>query len=187
MQKKAFVSISYKNKDRLSSEIHTISEALKQYAIEPVVFACKYSFTATQEKKMMEKAIKEIQMCDFLIAEVSDKVIGVGIEIGYAYGLGKPIIYLRKHNAEYSTTVGGLTSKQVIYTTVEDLRNQLIETLQNIAFSQTKKPYVGVAVVVKKDNKVLLGKRKNSHGAGSWNLANPLRNVPYVRPRKKLA
>ncbi|MBU3941748.1 MAG: NUDIX domain-containing protein [Nanoarchaeota archaeon] len=31
-----------------------------------------------------------------------------------------------------------------------------------------KKPKVGVGVIVIKDNKVLLGKRKNSHGEGSW-------------------
>ena len=31
-----------------------------------------------------------------------------------------------------------------------------------------KRPFVGVAVIVTKDNKVLLGKRKNSHGSGTW-------------------
>jgi 8-oxo-dGTP diphosphatase len=30
------------------------------------------------------------------------------------------------------------------------------------------KPKVGVGVAVIKDNKILLGKRKNAHGAGSW-------------------
>ena len=31
-----------------------------------------------------------------------------------------------------------------------------------------KRPHIGVGVIVFKDNKVLLGKRKNSHGAGGW-------------------
>ncbi|MFO7559722.1 MAG: NUDIX hydrolase [Desulfobacterales bacterium] len=31
-----------------------------------------------------------------------------------------------------------------------------------------KRPYVGVAAIVVRDQKVLLGKRKNSHGSGSW-------------------
>ncbi len=31
-----------------------------------------------------------------------------------------------------------------------------------------KRPFVGVAVIVIKDQKVLLGKRKNSHGSGTW-------------------
>ncbi|MFO8083615.1 MAG: NUDIX hydrolase [Desulfobacterales bacterium] len=32
------------------------------------------------------------------------------------------------------------------------------------------RPLVGVAVIVKKDDKVLLGKRKSSHGSGTWAL-----------------
>ena len=31
-----------------------------------------------------------------------------------------------------------------------------------------KRPLVGVAVIVIKDNRVLLGKRKNAHGSGTW-------------------
>ena len=31
-----------------------------------------------------------------------------------------------------------------------------------------KRPLVGIAVIVIKDNRVLLGKRKNSHGSGTW-------------------
>ena len=31
-----------------------------------------------------------------------------------------------------------------------------------------KRPWVGVGVIVIKGNKVLLGKRKNAHGEGSW-------------------
>ncbi len=32
-------------------------------------------------------------------------------------------------------------------------------------------PMVGVGVFIIKDGKILLGKRKNSHGAGEWSLA----------------
>lgn len=31
-----------------------------------------------------------------------------------------------------------------------------------------QRPLVGVGVLIRKDNKFLLGKRKNSHGSGSW-------------------
>lgn len=37
--------------------------------------------------------------------------------------------------------------------------------------SDKPKPRVGVGVVVIKDRKVLLGKRKNAHGAGEWSFA----------------
>jgi 8-oxo-dGTP diphosphatase len=32
----------------------------------------------------------------------------------------------------------------------------------------TKRPLIGVAVIVIKDDRVLLGKRKNSHGSDTW-------------------
>lgn len=32
----------------------------------------------------------------------------------------------------------------------------------------SKRPKVGIGVAIIKDNKILLGKRKNSHGNGSW-------------------
>ena len=34
----------------------------------------------------------------------------------------------------------------------------------------TKKPKIGIGVIIIKDNKVLFGKRKNSHGDGTWSL-----------------
>ena len=33
-----------------------------------------------------------------------------------------------------------------------------------------QKPKVGLGVCIVKDNKVLLGKRKGSHGAGTWSF-----------------
>jgi len=33
-----------------------------------------------------------------------------------------------------------------------------------------KRPAIGVAVIVVKENKILLGKRLNSHGSGTWAL-----------------
>lgn len=34
--------------------------------------------------------------------------------------------------------------------------------------NEEKRPYIGVAVIVVRDERVLLGKRKNAHGAGTW-------------------
>ena len=36
--------------------------------------------------------------------------------------------------------------------------------------SEEKKPRVGIGVFVLKDGKFLLGKRKSSHGEGSWSF-----------------
>jgi 8-oxo-dGTP diphosphatase len=33
---------------------------------------------------------------------------------------------------------------------------------------EIQRPKVGIAIIIERDNKVLLGKRKGSHGSGSW-------------------
>ena len=35
---------------------------------------------------------------------------------------------------------------------------------------ETNRPKVGVGVIIRKEGRVLLGKRKNSHGSGTWSL-----------------
>jgi 8-oxo-dGTP diphosphatase len=40
--------------------------------------------------------------------------------------------------------------------------------MADVMRSNRKRPYIGVAVIVIRQGRVLLGKRKNSHGAGTW-------------------
>jgi len=77
---------------------------------------------------MMETAFLEIDKSDFLIAELTTKSIGVGIEIGYAFATGKPIVYLRRKDSEYSTTASGSSTYNIEY----ENENDLIELMDNV-------------------------------------------------------
>ncbi len=44
----------------------------------------------------------------------------------------------------------------------------MISLIDSSATLKVKKPQIGVACVVQKEGKVLLGKRKGAHGVGSW-------------------
>jgi len=123
--KKAFISVSFKKKNDLSQELTIISELLKKHKIKPFIFVNNYVFVKNKEKEMMKKATKAIANSDILIAELTDKAIGVGIEIGYAYALKKKIIYLRKERTEYSRTTGGVASEQITYNNMNDLKSKL--------------------------------------------------------------
>ncbi len=50
-----------------------------------------------------------IQACDAMIAEVSTPSHGVGYEIAYAIGLGKPILCLYRQGARVSKMITGNT------------------------------------------------------------------------------
>ena len=121
----AYIAISYTKRKSLRSELNAICEALKEFSIRSFVFVDNYSFGASEEKHMMKLAFEEIDKADLLIAEVSEKAIGIGIEAGYAKGKNKPIIYLRKINAEHSTTVGGTADHTIIYKDPADLKQKL--------------------------------------------------------------
>ena len=80
----------------------------------------------------MEKAFEEIDKSDLLIAELTTKAIGVGIEIGYAFARQKPIVYLRRKDAEYSTTASGCSSYFVAYKDEFDLKKSMKEIISQL-------------------------------------------------------
>ena len=126
---KAYISVSFKNRKLLSSEIDTIIKVLTENSIDALVFVDKYRFQLSQEREMMQKAMEEIDNCDILIAETSEKGIGIGVEVGYAKGKGKTVIYLRQKDTEHSTTVAGSSDFQIIYSDSNDLRMQLLQII----------------------------------------------------------
>lgn len=129
---RAFISVSYDKWPTLYNELRAISNTLKQFNIEPHIFLDKYQFDKAEEKEMMLRAMKDIDESDLLIAEVSGKAIGIGIEAGYARGKGKLLIYMRNSTAEHSTTVSGISDFQVIYKNPTDLSTQLGEIIKSI-------------------------------------------------------
>ena len=80
----------------------------------------------------MQQAMNDIEQCEMLIAETSDKAIGIGVEAGYAKAKGKPVIYIRSSAADYSTTVSGISDFQIVYTDVADLKQQFREVMARI-------------------------------------------------------
>ncbi len=130
--KKAYFAISYNNRKLFYKEIKSLKTLFNKNNIELLIFVDKYNFKANEESIMMETAFKEIDNSDFLIAELSTKSIGVGIEIGYAFAKKIPIIYLRKKHAEYSTTASGSSTYNVDYKNEIDLYKSMEKILSQL-------------------------------------------------------
>jgi 2'-deoxynucleoside 5'-phosphate N-hydrolase len=129
---KAYISISYSKRSLLDKELNAIKTALTKKDIDPFVFVDHYRFDLTQERLMMKRAMEDIDACDLLIAETSDKGIGIGIEVGYAKAKGKPVIYVRNQSADHSTTVSGISDYQILYADAADLQRQLTEVIGQV-------------------------------------------------------
>lgn len=128
----AFLSLSFSHRHEFTAEIATIRELLIEFGYTLTVFVEKYNFAPNQASEMMQTACAEIETADLLIAEVTYKEIGVGVEVGYAAALRKPIIYIRRTEAEPSTTVGGLATYTIPYQNPVDLRTQLLPILRQL-------------------------------------------------------
>jgi nucleoside 2-deoxyribosyltransferase len=129
---KAYISISYENRQILNDELITIASCLNSYKIESHIFVDKYKFSKDQECVMMKQAFADIDSSDILIAETSAKAIGVGIEAGYAKAKNKIVIYLRNNIAEHSTTLSGLSDYRIIYNDAKDLKIKLDQVLNKL-------------------------------------------------------
>lgn len=116
----------------MKEELKSITNVLLCFRINPFVFVDNFSFTNDQEKEMMKETRESIDDCDLLIAEVSDKAIGVGVEVGYAKAKGKPVIYLRNKNAEHSTTVSGISDFIILYEDIFDMERKLQDALTRL-------------------------------------------------------
>lgn len=126
--KRAYLAFSFSNRDKLNTEIAYLVKRAKLIGVEVFVFVNQYNFKKNQEIIMMETAFKELDKSDLLLAELTKKSIGVGIEIGYASAKKKPIIYFRKKGSEYSTTAAGSSDFVLEY---ED-KIELVEKVLNI-------------------------------------------------------
>jgi nucleoside 2-deoxyribosyltransferase len=129
---KAYISVSFNKKTKLKRELAVIRETLNSFKINSFVFVEEYNFTKDQEKEMMQTAMKTIDDCDLLIAEVSDKAVGIGVEAGYAKAKGKTMIYVRNSEAEHSTTISGISDFSILYNDVNDIRIKLSLILSEI-------------------------------------------------------
>ncbi len=130
----AYISVSFGKRSDLNDEISTIKDVLFENGITPLVFVDKYQFDVSQEHEMMHTAMDEIDNCQFLIAETTDKGIGIGIEAGYAKAKDKTVIYLRNALADHSTTLSGISDYQVIYDNTKDLKLKLEKIINCLPF-----------------------------------------------------
>src|SRR5688572_5550221 len=100
--KRIFFSVSFRAKDGLKAEIKLIGDMVQKVGFKLFVFVDEYNFALGEETLMMKQSFSDIEKSEFVIAELSDKAIGVGIEIGYAVALKKQVFYLRKKGTDYS-------------------------------------------------------------------------------------
>jgi nucleoside 2-deoxyribosyltransferase len=69
----------------------------------------------------MKITFDEIDKSDFVIMEMTEKGVGLGIEAGYAIAKGKPVIVLTKEKQKLSNTMQGIANVVIQYSQPEEI------------------------------------------------------------------
>ena len=123
---KAYIAIKYYANLENKELIEKISNALK---INKIKSCCiirdieKWGRKTFSVEELMNMSFKEIEKSDFIIVDLSEKGVGLGIEAGYAYAKGVPIITIAKQGSDISNTLKGISKEIYFYEESSDLVN----------------------------------------------------------------
>ncbi|EKE06055.1 MAG: hypothetical protein ACD_19C00093G0001 [uncultured bacterium] len=81
----------------------------------------KWGETKFSPDELMKLTFKITEESDLLLVEFSEKGVGLGIEAGYAYAKGIPIIVIAKTGSDISNTMQGVAKKVIFYNNPEEL------------------------------------------------------------------
>ncbi|WP_201259895.1 hypothetical protein [Tissierella sp. P1] len=111
---KAYVGIKYYKDYRNMAIIDKISSALEKVGYKTSCIVRDIQNNGQVEYspyELMQLTFKEIDECDLVIIELSEKGVGLGIEAGYAFARGIPIITVAKQGSDISETLEGISKK----------------------------------------------------------------------------
>lgn len=81
-------------------------------------------------EEIFARDYKQLKSCDLIVAEVSERAHGVGVEIGMSYCLGLKRILLHQKGAYVTFLVHGMPDTAIIeYDSLDDLKKKLSSTL----------------------------------------------------------
>ena len=127
------MGIKYHADNRNREVIEEISEVLARCGVTTSCVARdleQWGAVRLKARDLMQKTFEMIDSCDLVVTELSQKGVGLGIEAGYAYAKGIPVVTIAKQGRDISETLGGISEEVVFYDDVEGLEPFFADLLQ---------------------------------------------------------
>ena len=70
--------------------------------------------------ELMKRTFEEIDKNEVILIDISEKGVGLGIESGYAYSRGKPIIVMAQKSSDIPGTLTGIMNEMIWYKELEE-------------------------------------------------------------------
>jgi len=132
---KAFISIKHYQDNRNRSDIERLSSIMAKSGFQTVCIVRDYEAWGEKiysSNELMQITFKEIAASDVLVVESSVRGVGLGIEAGYAFARGVPILVVARSGAVISSTLSGIASAQAHYSSDTELEQFLSQELAAI-------------------------------------------------------
>ena len=102
--------------------------------IKPAVMNCGYNPVRVDKvhhnEKICDKIIAEIRFCQFMVADFTMHKPGVYFEVGYAMGLGRPVIWMCQKKDLTKAHFDTRQYNHIVWETPVDLKTQLSNRIQ---------------------------------------------------------
>lgn len=126
---KAYIGIKYYEDFRNRNIIEKISLVLENRGYETSCIVRdteQWGLVRLEPHELMKATFDEIDSCDIVIIDLSEKGVGLGIEAGYAFAKGIPIITIAEEASDISTTMQGISRQVISYRDIDEIEKRLI-------------------------------------------------------------
>lgn len=82
--------------------------------------------------ELMQRAFSNIDESQIVIIDATEKGVGIGIEAGYAFAKGIPILTIAEKDAHISETLCGISTLVGTYANPRSLRDLLLSSIRQI-------------------------------------------------------
>jgi nucleoside 2-deoxyribosyltransferase len=121
---KAYLAVKYHSDHSNKTRIEGISAALAEYGIATICITRdleKWGQVRFTYDVLMQKSFTEINACDLVVVDLTEKGVGIGIEAGYAYARGIPVVTIAASGSDISETLQGVSRQVYFYDTFDEL------------------------------------------------------------------
>lgn len=121
---KVYLAIKYHSDHANKDFIIELANKLENVGIDSIVAVKdleQWGELHFSPQQLMNLSFKQIDLCDALILEFSEKGVGLGIEAGYSYAQKIPIYVVAKQGSDISTTIQGIATSIYLYDQLSEL------------------------------------------------------------------
>lgn len=132
----SFFALKFHEGDEDKAKVEAIELALNKAGIEITLMARDVeewgnAYIPDGKALMRDYAFPAMMQCDCNIIEFSEKGVGLGINGGFCYAVGKPIYIIAKTNSDISTTMANIATEVIFYDKPEDLIQPFTRIVKN--------------------------------------------------------